>query len=108
MKTPVMSDNLEDQFHRAMIAVYQNALRECTQRAAYFLQMVGSQGGVETARKLLQSDDDVDRGSAAVWECGRPDLMFEYLILHPKYAELFTDEEKEMARQRLKEYGYSP
>ena len=90
-----------------MIAVYQNALRDCTQRAAYFLQMVGSQGGVETARKLLQSDD-VERGSAALWECGRPDLMFEYLILQPKYAELFTDEEKKMARQRLKEYGYSP
>jgi len=33
--------------------------------------------------------------------------MFEYLILQPKYAELFTDEEKNMARQRLKEYGYS-
>ena len=90
-----------------MIAVYQNALRDCTQRAAYFLQMVGSQGGVETARKLLQSDD-VERGSAALWECGRPDLMFEYLILQPKYSELFTDEEKKMARQRLKEYGYSP
>jgi hypothetical protein len=101
-----MTNNVEDQFHRAMIAVYQNALRDCTQRAAYFLEMVGRQGGVETAKKLLQSDD-VDRGSTARWECGRPDLMFEYLILQPKYAELFTDEEKEMARQRLKEHGYS-
>jgi len=103
-----MADKVEDQFHRAMIAVYQNALRECTQRAAYFLQMVGSQGGVETARKLLQSDYDVDHGSAALWGCGRADLMFEFLILQPQYAELFTDEEKEMARQRLKECGYSP
>jgi len=102
-----MSDSVEDQFHRAMIAVYQNALRECTQRAAYFLQMVGSQGGVETARQLLQSDD-AERGSASLWECGRPDLMFECLILQPQYAELFTDEEKKTARQRVKEYGYSP
>jgi hypothetical protein len=101
-----MSDTAEDQFHKAMIAVYQNALRDCTQRAAYFLQMVGSQGGVETARKLLQSDD-VERGPAALWECGRLDLMFEHLILQPKYAELFTDEEKNMAHQRLREYGYS-
>lgn len=101
-----MSDNLEDQFHKAMIDVYQNALRDCTQRAAYFLQMVGRQGGVETAKKLLQSND-IEHGSTAVWKCGRLDLMFEYLILHPKYADLFTDEEKEMARNRLKEYGYS-
>jgi len=101
-----MSDNLEDQFHKAMIDVYQNALRECTQRAAHFLQMVGRQGGVETAKKLLQSND-IERGSTALWKCGRLDLMFEYLVLLPKYADLFTDEEKEMARNRLKEYGYS-
>jgi hypothetical protein len=101
-----MSDNLEDQFHKAMIDVCQNALRDCTQRAAYFLQIVGSQGGVETAKKLLQSND-IEHGSAALWKCGRLDLMFEYLVLQPKYADLFTDEEKEMARNRLKEYGYS-
>ena len=101
-----MSDTIEDQFHKAMIAVYQNALRDCTERAAYFLQMVGRQGGVETARKLLQSDD-VGRGPAARWEYGRPDLLFEYLILQPEYAELFTDEEKEMARHRLRQYGYA-
>lgn len=102
-----MSDTIEDQFHRAMIAVYQNALRECTERAAYLLQMVGSRGGVEAARKLLQPDDAAS-GSAALWECGRPDLMFEYLILQQEYSELFTDEEKNTARQRLKKYGYSP
>ena len=101
-----MSDNLEDQFHKAMIDVYQNALRDCTQRAAYFLQMVGRQGGVETAKELLQLND-IEHGSTALWKCGRLDLMFEYLVLQPKYADLFTDEEKEMARNRLKEYGYS-
>jgi hypothetical protein len=101
-----MSDNLEDQFHKAMIDIYQNALRDCTQRAAYFLQIVGRQGGVETAKKLLQSND-IEHSSTALWKCGRLDLMFEYLVLHPKYADLFTDEEKEMARNRLKEYGYS-
>ena len=101
-----MSDNLEDQFHKAMIDFYQNALRDCTQRAAYFLQMVGRQGGVETAKKLLQSND-IEPGSITLWKCGRLDLMFEYLVLQPKYADLFTDEEKEMARNRLKEYGYS-
>ena len=90
-----------------MIDVYQNALRDCTQRAAYFLEMVGRQGGVETAKKLLQSND-VEHGSATLWECKRFDLMFEYLILQPKYADLFTDEEKETARNRSKEHGYSP
>ena len=101
-----MSDNLEDQFHRAMIDVYQNVLRDCTRRAAYFLEMVGRQGGVETAKKLLQSND-IEHGSTALWKCGRLDLMFEYLVLQPRYAALFTDEEKELARNRLKEYGYS-
>jgi len=89
-----------------MIDVYQNLLRDCTQKAAYFLEMVGRQGGVETAKKLLQSND-IEHGSIALWKCGRLDLMFEYLVLQPKYADLFTDAEKEMARNRLKEYGYS-
>ena len=101
-----MSDNLEDLFHKAMIDAFQNALRDCTQRAAYFLELVGSQGGVETAKKLLQSND-VEHGSPALWKCGRLDLIYEYLVLQPKYADLFTDEEKEIARNRLKEYGYS-
>jgi hypothetical protein len=102
-----MSDSLQDQFHREMIDVFQNLLRDCTQRAAFFLEMVGRQGGVETAKKLLQLNDN-ERSSTALWKCGRLDLMFEYLILQPKYADLFTDEEKETARNRLKEYGYSP
>jgi hypothetical protein len=102
-----MSDNLEDQFHREMIDIFQNLLRDCTQRAAHFLEMVGGQGGVETAKRLLQSDD-IEHGSATFWKCVRPELMFEYLVLQPKYADLFTDEEKETARNRLKEYGYSP
>ena len=89
-----------------MIDVYQNVLRDCTRRAAYFLEMVGRQGGVETAKKLLQSND-IEHGSTALWKCGRLDLMFEYLVLQPRYAALFTDEEKELARNRLKEYGYS-
>ena len=101
-----MTDNRKEQFHRAMIAVYQNALRECTERAAFFLEMVGRQGGVETAKKLLQPDDE-SSGPSALLECERPHLMFEYLILQPQYAELFTGEEKEMARQRLKKCGYS-
>lgn len=102
-----MTDNLEDQFHGEMIDVYQNLLRDCTQKAAYFLEMVGRQGGVETAKKLLQSNN-IERSSTALWKCGRFDLMFEYLVLQPKYADLFTDAEKEMARNRLKKYGYSP
>jgi hypothetical protein len=101
-----MPDSLEDEFHREMIDIYQNLLRDCTGKAAYFLEMVGRQGGIETAKKLLQSDD-IERGSTTLWKCGRLDLMFEYLVLQPKYAELFTDAEKEMARNRLKERGHS-
>jgi hypothetical protein len=102
-----MADNLQDQFHREMIAIFQSLLRDCTQRAAYFLEIVGGEGGVETAKKLLQSDD-IENGSTALWKYGRLDLMFEYLVLQPKYAELFTAAEKEMASKRLKEYGYPP
>lgn len=39
-------------------------------------------------------------------ECKRLDLSLEVLVLKEKYKELFTDEEREICINRLKDYGY--
>ena len=39
-------------------------------------------------------------------KAGRLDLTLEREILRPKWAELFTDAEREFCRRRLAEYGY--
>ncbi len=97
---------LEMRFHKSMIGIYESAKIECKYTASRFIQMVSEEGGLLTARKLIARNEPTD-GFVALWECGRLDLTVEAFSLKPEFAELFTDEEKERARSRLKEYGYN-
>jgi len=90
-----------------MLDVYRKARREAGYNAAYFLQMVEEAGGLEAARKLL-SAGSVSSGFSALWEKGRLDLSVEAVVLQDRFAGLFTEEELDIARDRLAEYGYHP
>ncbi|MBW7884915.1 MAG: hypothetical protein H3C34_20210 [Caldilineaceae bacterium] len=96
---------LEAQFHSAMLDLYRNAKTRCNYTATYFLQMVTDDGGLATARTLLHSAHPAS-GFAELWECGALDLTVEAQVLRSEFAELFTDEERAIARQRLADYGY--
>jgi hypothetical protein len=93
-------------FERAMKDVYIRAKKEANYTATYFLTMLSSYGGLETARRLLASSE-VSSGFAALYERGRLDLTVEALVVKPKFADLFTDEEVDTARRRLEQLGYS-
>ena len=67
--------------------------------------MAGERGGLATARKLLQRSEP-SSGFAELWQCGALDLTVEAQILRPEFAELFSEEERAIARRRLAEYGY--
>ncbi|GGU96032.1 hypothetical protein GCM10010182_10720 [Actinomadura cremea] len=99
-------DELEQEFHRAMVGIYQTAKRELGYNAARFLQMVSSQGGVATARQLLWADAPSD-GFTALWDHGRLDLTVEAHVLQAGYEGLFTNEERDKARERLDRYGWT-
>lgn len=101
MKDPT----LEKQFDRAMHSIYENALRKCGYRARYFLQMVQDHGGLQAAKTLLHKPG-LQYGFEALWGCGCLDLTMEALILRPPWNKLFTEEEKEIARKRLRDCGY--
>lgn len=92
-------------FHRAMLEVYRKARREAGYNATYFLQMVEEAGGLEAARRLLRAGS-VSSGFTALWEKGRLDLSVEAVVLLDRFAGLFTEEELDIARDRLAEYGY--
>ncbi|HWH30554.1 MAG TPA: hypothetical protein VNU26_16640 [Mycobacteriales bacterium] len=100
-----MTDDAERQFHRAMVEVYESAKRETGYNATRFLQMVSEQGGVATARQLLHAPH-VSDGFTALWERGRLDLAVEAVMLRDEFEDLFTDEEFDIARQRLTDYGF--
>ena len=71
----------------------------------YFLRMVRNQGGLVAARKLL-ADRKVSEGFLRLVKARRLDLSVEYVVLKPRYAQLFTPEERKIARDRLATYGF--
>jgi hypothetical protein len=102
---PRDDESLEQAFHAAMVEVYQRAKREAGYHATYFIQMVSESGGLATARYLLHASG-VSEGFTALWERRRLDLTVEAVVLQERFAPLFSDEERRIARARLREYGY--
>ena len=96
---------LEDKFHRDMVGIYETAKKELHYNASYFIQMVAENGGLKAAQKLLASHEP-SSGFTVLWEHHRLDLSVESLVLRADYYPLFTEQEREVARARLAEYGY--
>jgi len=91
-----------------MHEVYRAGKREARFSAPLFAEMLKEHGGLETARRFLHSADYA-AGFTALWERERLDLTVEAVILkEEKWHPLFTAEELEICRKRLKEYGYPP
>lgn len=102
-----MPNELEKRFHDAMLNIYKRAKKEARYKASRFLTMVTEQGGVEAARTLLHASS-VSEGYTALWERKRLDLTVEAVVLEPEWHGLFSDNERDIAQKRLKEYGYDP
>jgi len=101
-----MTTKLKKSFHAAMIDVYVRAKSEAEYIASRFLTMVTEQGGYEAARTLLHASS-VSDGYTALWERKRLDLTVEAVILRPEWHDLFSEEERNIARERLTQYGYN-
>ena len=99
--------DIEKRFNEAMMNVYRDAKEQCGYNAGYFLQMLYDRGGLGTAKHLL-AKNEVSEGFTKLWEFGRLDLTVECVVLRPKFRGLFTDDEIELARKRLRDYGFDP
>ncbi|MEU7880069.1 GmrSD restriction endonuclease domain-containing protein [Microbispora bryophytorum] len=103
---PSASSGVHAEFDAAMRSVYDRARSEANYHASYFLSMLAEHGSLATARRLLRSPA-VSDGFAALWERGRLDLTVEALVVQPRFGELFTPAETEVARHRLEQFGWS-
>jgi len=90
-------------FGEAMLSVYERSKSEAGYTPSYFLGMLSELGPLETARKLLNAPAISD-GFANLWDRGRLDLTVEALVLRPEFSSLFTDQELDRARGRLKQF----
>jgi hypothetical protein len=65
----------------------------------YFFGLMHQHGGVEAAKRLLRLP--ASSGLAWLVAMGRRDLTAEWLVLDPRFAPLFTDEERRVAEARV-------
>ena len=96
---------MEYQFHEDMNNIYLTAKKELKYNATRFIQLVSREGGLKAAKQLIAKSGGT-YGFEVLWENNRLDLSVEALVLRHEYQELFTDEEREICRSRLKEFGY--
>jgi len=98
---------VEQHFADAMKNIYIEAKRDLGYNATYFLQMLSTLGPIATARRLITSSTPSE-GFTTLWERRRLDLTVEAHVIHPRFSSLFSENEVEVARVRLAEYGYQP
>ena len=96
---------LENRFCEDMNKLYFTAKKEIKYNATRFIQLVSREGGLKAAKQLIAKGGGT-YGFEILWENNRLDLSVEALVLRHEYQELFTDEEREICRSRLKEFGY--
>ena len=98
-------DQLLARFDQALIDLCRRSLVEAGYHPSYFLDMFHRLGGLSTVQRLIRTTPP-PKGFTSMWERRRLDLTIEALIQHSEWHELFTDDERELARRRLAEYGY--
>lgn len=92
--------DIENCFELAMYEIYRRAKEECAYDAKRFLIMLKNKGGLETAKELLHNEKSYE-GLTKLILCNCKHLTVEAHVLLPEFAELFTEEEKRIARSRL-------
>ena len=89
-----------------MVEIYERAKAEAGYNATRFIQMVSEQSGLATAQQLLAATN-VSDGFAALWQKQRLEHSVEAYVLRPEFQPLFAPHELDIARERLRQYGYN-
>ena len=96
--------DLKLQFHNDMKKIYIEA-GKLGYPAHKFIQKVSEIGGFEAARSFIVKSGGTE-GFLKLYELKRLDLSVENLVLQPEYQELFSEQELEICRKRLEDFGY--
>lgn len=100
----VDKNQLIKHFHKAMLKIYDES-KVIGYTPSKFRQMVTNEGGLNTAKKLINSKQLSD-GFAELAHLNRLDLTVEALVLKKENRILFTESELETARERLTQLGF--
>lgn len=90
---------LEEKLQEDLEATIQE-LNDLKIGSSRFQQMLAENGGVDTAKILLQKKE-LSEGLIDLFDIGRQDLSVEHIALKPEYQEIFTETELAEAKRRL-------
>ena len=95
--------SIEDDFHKAMLEIYNQVGKEVGYWANYFLREVKQHGGLACAHKMLlpRKNQSVQKGLQALIDAGRTEISVEALVLRTEFSILFSDLERQEAKNRL-------
>ena len=105
-------NQLEQEFHKAMLNIYQEALNlPQPYKATRFLQIVNEFGGKKAADKLLSTGEKKTQTgfTELILSGGGVHALkysMEYLVLQKPWCDLFTEEQLAVARKRLERVGF--
>ncbi|MCC7304923.1 MAG: hypothetical protein IT558_01535 [Alphaproteobacteria bacterium] len=101
-----MAQNLEKAFDEEMMNIYRRAKSEAKYTASRFHEMLCSEGGLNTARILINNKEQ-SVGYTELYLRKRLDLTVEATVIdNPKWYPLFSPIELDKARKRLEANGY--
>jgi 5-methylcytosine-specific restriction protein A len=94
---------VEQDFHQAMLGIYERAGAEVGYWAKRYLGAVKRKTGLVYAKELLRvkRQQQVQSGFEALTDSGRSDISVEALVLRPEFIGLFNPAEVAEARRRL-------
>jgi hypothetical protein len=98
---------VEGVLDHALVDLTERWRSEFNHNPRYFVSTIAQHGALDAVRRLLAAPA-VNDGFVFLWERQRLDLSVESLVLEERFAHLFTDGEKEIARRRLDDFGYDP
>lgn len=96
--------NIVEQFNEAMRQIYDKSKElPPPYRPMRFKKMVDQRGGKRVADELLSSPNQIHEGLVELSLRGKDALKLtvEYLVLTTQFTDLFTSEQKEVARKLL-------
>jgi hypothetical protein len=91
---------LEGEFNEAMERIYHDPIPLGYRAGRYIVGLRHAESGLAYAHHLLAAKPR--KGLSRLQRMGRPDLSVEFLVLNPKYTFLFTDDERQVAWERLR------
>ena len=99
------NEHLENEFYTSVMNDVK-ILEKKGYKPLIFLDMISKYGAIDTAKRLVNSPKP-SPGYAKLWKMGALQYSVENQIQDKRWNEVFTDEEREKAKKRLADYGFT-